>query len=542
MQFTSAEITTMKHPYASLAIVALVATVYGSACSTTFTPAAAKPCAVNNDCSSGNVCNGSNTCVAPAEDPIRLGMSVPLSGTTKELGIEMRNGVQLAIDVLNDEPQKGGYGRPVVLETKDDGYEPPAAQSNARDLTRAQPREGMATRCQPVQGVAGPAEIYSTVRQDRGPGAIVAMIGSVGTPTMVQAAPVALETGTVFFGAFTGAGAILRNGSSGPECSRFVFNVRTGYGNELRAALEMLVKRGVKYQDHLISFDQKDAFGDAGYNGLIAAYNNLQASLADAAQKASPPDLVAWAPLAAKPADGPYVPIKRVQYTRNDVTTVAPAASDVIVYLTGLLQGNNAVHNVGILMTDTYQPGAAFIRALRDWQYGPAAEPAGRATRLVLTFSNVSFVGPDALARQLDADTVALRPAKPYSDGVFVTQVVPNYAVDLADTAKRYRDETEKRKVNRSFTSFEGFINGLVLINGFRTIPGAVTPETTIKALEEMPDLNLGLNVGARYAAGAHNYLRGIWITEVNAAATFRDAYVWLERTEAKNIVSIETL
>jgi branched-chain amino acid transport system substrate-binding protein len=522
-------------PLASAALLA------SSACSTTFTPAPAKACTLNSECTTGTVCSTAGSCVAPAEDPIKLGMSVPLSGTTKELGIEMRNGVQLALDYLNDQPEKGNAGRPVTLEVRDDGYEPPAAQSNARDLTRAVPREGAATRCQPVQGVATPAEIYPTGRLERGPGGILAMIGSVGTPTMVQAAPVALESGTIFFGAFTGAGAILRNGSSGPECSRFVFNVRTSYGNEARAALEMFVKRGVKYQDHIISFDQNDTFGDAGYNGLINAYNNLQASLYDAAQKGTP-DPAAWAALPPKPTEGEYKPFKRVRYTRNQPESVAPAAVETIAYLTGLLNGNSATHSVAILMTDTYQPGSAFVKQIRDWQYSAAPEPANRATRLQITFSNVSFVGPDAFARQLDADSKAANPAKHYSDSVFVTQVVPDYSSDLGDTAKRYREESEKRKVSRSFTSFEGFINALVLVNGLRTVKGPITPETTVKALEQMPDLHLGLHVGARYSETSHSYLRGVWITEVKADQKFRDAYVWSERAEAKNTVSIEAL
>jgi branched-chain amino acid transport system substrate-binding protein len=303
----------------------------------------------------------------------------------------------------------------------------------------------------------------------------------------------------------------------------------------------MFVKRGVKYLDHIISFDQNDAFGNAGYNGLVAAYNNLQPTLA--AASASDPN--AWAPLAPKPADPtlPYLPIKREQYTRNDVTTVAPAVGKVTAYLANLLKGNSDNHAVGILMTDTYAPGAAFIKGVRDWQYnGSASDPADKATRLNITFSNVSFVGPDAFARQLQMNTTNGTPPKPYSDSVFVTQVVPNYLTSLGDTAKLYRTQAAERKVNTSFTSFEGFINGLILVKGLRTIGGPVTPETTIKALEEMPDLNLGLSVGAKFAAASHNYLRGVWLTEVKPDATFRDAYLWSDKPESKNTVSIEVM
>jgi Periplasmic binding protein len=194
-------------------------------------------------------------------------------------------------------------------------------------------------------------------------------------------------------------------------------------------------------------------------------------------------------------------------------------------------------------MTDTYAPGAAFIKGVRDWQYnGSAADPMDKATRLNITFSNVSFVGPDAFARQLQLNTTASSPPKPYSDSVFVTQVVPNYLTSLGDTAKLYRTQAGERKVNLSFTSFEGFINGLILVKGLRTIQGPVTPETTIKALEDMPDLNLGLTVGAKFSAMSHNYLRGVWLTEVKPDATFRDAYLWSDKVENKSTVSIEVL
>jgi branched-chain amino acid transport system substrate-binding protein len=294
------------YPFATLLTIVSGAIVV-AACSSTFTPSgkgepqpikAGGPCTTNASCGGGGlVCNAANVCALATEDPIKLGMSVPLSGSTEELGIEMRNGVRLALEYLNSEPEKGSAGRPIILDAKDDGYEPPAAQSNAKELVKAITKDGAETRCKPVKDLATAAEIYSPMRLDRGPGAVLAMIGSVGTPTMVQAAPVALESGTIFFGAFTGAGAILRNGSAGPECSRFVFNVRTSYGSEARAALEMFVKRGVKYLDHIISFDQNDAFGNAGYNGLIAAYNNLQPTLA----MANAADPNAWAALAAKP-------------------------------------------------------------------------------------------------------------------------------------------------------------------------------------------------------------------------------------------------
>jgi hypothetical protein len=87
----------------------------------------------------------------------------------------------------------------------------------------------------------------STTPLARGPNAVLALLGNVGTPTMIRSAPIALETGTMVFGAFTGASKILRDTLAGP-CSRYIFNVRGSYAQEARATLESFfsVPRGSK--------------------------------------------------------------------------------------------------------------------------------------------------------------------------------------------------------------------------------------------------------------------------------------------------------
>jgi hypothetical protein len=57
---------------------------------------------------------------------------------------------------------------------------------------------------------------------------------------------------------------------------------------------------------------------------------------------------------------------------------------------------------VGILMTDTYGAGSAYIQALRTWQFANDGQLAAKQ-RLRLLFSNVSFVGANALAERLKA-------------------------------------------------------------------------------------------------------------------------------------------
>src|SRR5262249_34183263 len=148
---------------------------------------------------------------------IHVGMSAPISGPNQELGTDMKLGVTLAFDAQN---AAGGIrGRPLVLDFRDDQYEPDLAEQAARALVHVQVKQSpprcMTTNDVPITGTPG----VSATALDRGEGAVIAFLGNVGTPTMVRAAPVSLETGTIFFGAFTGAKTILRDTSAG-ACAR----------------------------------------------------------------------------------------------------------------------------------------------------------------------------------------------------------------------------------------------------------------------------------------------------------------------------------
>ena len=106
------------------------------------------------------------------ENEIRFGISAPFSGAAKELGQNMKLGIDAAFHVAN---AKGGvHGRQLRLVVADDGYEPSRTVETMKQL----------------------------YEQDR----IFGVVGNVGTPTAVVALPYALDRKMLFFGAFTGAG------------------------------------------------------------------------------------------------------------------------------------------------------------------------------------------------------------------------------------------------------------------------------------------------------------------------------------------------
>ena len=117
-------------------------------------------------------------------------------------------------------------------------------------------------------------------------------------------------------------------------------------------------------------------------------------------------------------------------------SSLAAAAS-----LTQLLSADSAPHTVGIMMTDTYGPGAQYVKLVKDWLYKDDAEQAttslDKANRLRILFSNVSFVGPNSLASRLKdlGSTSTPLGSKAYTEDVYVSQVVPNYDSDDSDAA-----------------------------------------------------------------------------------------------------------
>lgn len=164
----------------------------------------------------------------PADGPIRLGQSVPLSGPTQHLGIEYRRGLLLALNAANAEGGIGG--RPVELISYDDRYEPEAAFANTRDLIEA----------------------------DR----VFALVGYVGAEAVDRCLPLALKAGRPFIAPLTGADSLRR------QAPRALFHLRPGFGAETTLIAQALQTMHVARTAVLV---QDDADGAAGLDALLDA-------------------------------------------------------------------------------------------------------------------------------------------------------------------------------------------------------------------------------------------------------------------------------
>jgi branched-chain amino acid transport system substrate-binding protein len=173
------------------------------------------------------------------DQEIRFGIAAPFSGSAKELGRQMKLGIDAAFNRVNE--TGGVEGRMLKLIAADDGYEPTRTADAMKQL----------------------------YEKDQ----VFGIIGNVGTPTAVVAVPYALERKLLFFGAFTGAN-VLRHDP--PD--RYVFNYRASYAEETDAVVRYLVKLRRIPIRQIAVFAQQDTYGDSGFAGVSKAVRALGVS------------------------------------------------------------------------------------------------------------------------------------------------------------------------------------------------------------------------------------------------------------------------
>ena len=313
---------------------------------------------------------GSTAMTFPAmgvsEDRVLFGQSAAFSGPAQELGIGMREGIRAAFKEANE--SGGVHGRDLELTWRDDAYEPEAAVANTAGLI-----------------------------EDEG---VFALIGAVGTPTSRSAMPVAESRGVPYIAPFTGAG-LLRD-----DELQSVINLRASYNQETKEMVTRLTEDlgiqriGIMYQD--------DSYGLAGYNGVLAALDDLGMEPASVAV-----------------------------YTRN-----------TLAVKTGLLDLDRGVPQA-VIIVGAYEPVAELIL----W---------ARHLGINSVFMTISFVGSNALANELGPD----------GKGVFVTQVVPFPvpSEDSPPVVHSYVDALKVHDPDAvpGFVSLEGYLAGRLAIAGLQ--------------------------------------------------------------------------
>jgi branched-chain amino acid transport system substrate-binding protein len=170
------------------------------------------------------------------QSDIKFGIVMPFSGTTKEVGRQMKLGIDAAFNRVNE---AGGInGRMLKLVAADDGHEP------ARTLDAMK-------------------QLYEKEQ-------VFGFIGNLGTPTATVAIPYALERRALLFASFTGANVVRHD-----PPDRYVFNFRPSYAEETKKLVDYLLKMRRLQPRQIAVFAQNDEYGDAGFAGVAKAFRTL---------------------------------------------------------------------------------------------------------------------------------------------------------------------------------------------------------------------------------------------------------------------------
>jgi ABC-type branched-subunit amino acid transport system substrate-binding protein len=170
------------------------------------------------------------------QSDIKFGIVMPFSGPTKEVGRQMKLGIDAAFNRANE---AGGInGRMLKLMAADDGHDPARTLDAMKQLYDK-------------EGVFG-------------------FIGNLGTPTATVAIPYALDRRALLFGSFTGANVVRHD-----PPDRYVFNFRPSYTEETQTLVNYLVKLRRLQPRQIAVFAQEDSYGDAGFAGVAKAFRVL---------------------------------------------------------------------------------------------------------------------------------------------------------------------------------------------------------------------------------------------------------------------------
>lgn len=280
---------------------------------------------------------------------------------------------------------------------------------------------------------------------------VFAIAGAVGTPTAAATLPIATAAGAPFIGAFTGA-EVLRE-----PYKPLVMNIRASYFQETEAMVEHLTKDlgaskiAIMYQD--------DAFGQAGLTGVKKALEKRQMQLA---------------------GEGTF--------ERN---TVAVKAALLAI---------KKVEPQAVIMISPYKPAAEFIKLAKQ-------------IKLDATFVNISFVGSDALAKELG----------PVGTGVVITQVVPFPNDATIPVVGRYQASLKASTPDAQpgFVSLEGYLVGRAIIAALEKVNGEPTRKALIEAVQKAGTIDLG-GFKLAYSDSSNRGSDHVFLTVIQADGSFK--------------------
>ena len=280
---------------------------------------------------------------------------------------------------------------------------------------------------------------------------VFALAGAVGTPTAAATLPMATAAGAPFIGAFTGVESLRE------PYKPLVVNVRASYYEETEAMVEHLTKDldaskiAIMYQD--------DAFGQAGLAGVKKALEKRKMELA---------------------AEGTFE--RNTTAVKGALLAIRKADPDAVI------------------MISPYKPAAEFIKLAKQ-------------IKLAATFVNISFVGSDALAKELGSAGA----------GTVVTQVVPFPKDASVPVVARYQAALKAvgAEVEPGFVSLEGYLVGRAMVAALEKIDGEPTRKSFVEAVQKSGGFDLG-GFKLAYSAASNRGSDQVFLTVIQSDGTFK--------------------
>jgi ABC-type branched-subunit amino acid transport system substrate-binding protein len=306
-----------------------------------------------------------------------------------------------------------------------------------------------------------PTKSIEAVNKLLGEDRVFAIAGAVGTPTSVATQPLADKAGAPFIGAFTGTEALRA------PYKPSVVNVRASYFEETEAMVEHLTKDlgatkiAIMYQD--------DAFGQAGLAGVKKALAKREMTLA---------------------AEGTY--------ERN--TTAVKGA------LLAIKKGDPDA----VIMIAAYKPAAEFIKLAKQIKFNA-------------TFVNISFVGSDALAKELGGAGA----------GTVITQVVPFPNDASIPVVARYQEALKASAPGEQpgFVSLEGYLVGRTIVAALEKMNGEPTRKGFVEAVQKSGSFDLG-GFKLSYSDSSNRGSDQVYLTVIQPDGSFK-AVTHLEKPKS---------
>jgi branched-chain amino acid transport system substrate-binding protein len=254
---------------------------------------------------------------------------------------------------------------------------------------------------------------------------VFALIGAVGTPTTTATVPIAKARNVPFIGPFTGA-AFLR----APELHHVV-NIRASYAAEAEAWIKHLTED--LHVRSIAIFYQDDSFGRDGLAGVKLALDRRSMELT---------------------AEGTFE--RNTKAVGSALRTLKRAEPEAVV------------------MVGTYGPCAEFIKLAHKSGFKPI-------------FVNISFVGANALAKELGAE----------GSGVIVSQVVP-FPWDASVKIVADYQAAEKAldpNLKPEFVSLEGYLSGRLVAAALEMTGANPTRADMLRIINDVGRFDISGNI-----------------------------------------------